>query len=328
MGRKESNRKQGEEETKQSRWGFRGMTVRNWLELLIVPLVLVGIGLLFENQQADRQRAMEAQQQALEERRAEAERELAEQRAQDEALQAYLDQMSGLLLERDLRTSEKRSEVRTLARARTLTVLERLDPGRKTAVMRFLGEAVLIQRGEGRDPIIDLGGANLSDADLSEANLRGANLDGANLSDANLRWAHLSNASLFQADLSDADLSWAFLIDANLNEATLRDANLNNTDLYSAFLPGVDLSAANLNNADLRDALLDGATLRDANLSDANLRDATLRPLVDLSAANLNNANLSGVKGITNEELDQQAASLKGATMPNGQKYKDWIKDK
>jgi uncharacterized protein YjbI with pentapeptide repeats len=248
VGRKESNRKQGEEETKQSRWGFRGMTVRNWLELLIVPLVLVGIGLLFENQQAARQRAMEAQQQALEERRAETERELAEQRAQDEALQAYLDQMSGLLLERDIRTSEKGSEVRTLARARTLTVLERLDPGRKTAVMRFLGEAVLIQRGEGRDPIIDLGGANLSDADL--------------------------------------------------------------------------------NNADLRDALLDGANLRDANLSDANLRDATLRPLVDLSSANLNNANLSGVKGITNEELDQQAASLEGATMPNGQKYEQWLKSK
>ena len=44
------------EETEQSRWGFRGMTVRNWLELLIVPLVLVGIGLLFEMQQAERQR--------------------------------------------------------------------------------------------------------------------------------------------------------------------------------------------------------------------------------------------------------------------------------
>jgi hypothetical protein len=75
------------EETEQSRWGFRGMTVRNWLELLIVPLVLVGIGLLFEMQQANRQQAMEEQQQAL-----------AEQRAQDEALQAYLSQMSTLLL--------------------------------------------------------------------------------------------------------------------------------------------------------------------------------------------------------------------------------------
>jgi hypothetical protein len=39
----------------------------------------------------------------IENERAEAERELAEQRAQDEALQAYLDQMSQLMLDRNLR---------------------------------------------------------------------------------------------------------------------------------------------------------------------------------------------------------------------------------
>lgn len=39
VGRKEPNRKQGEE-TKQSRWGFRGMTVRDLLDLLLVPLVV------------------------------------------------------------------------------------------------------------------------------------------------------------------------------------------------------------------------------------------------------------------------------------------------
>jgi hypothetical protein len=109
-----------------ARTGFGDKTLWDLLQLLIVPLVLVGIGLLFEMQQAER-----------EELRAKAERELAEQRAQDEALQAYLDQMSSLLLEKDLRTSEEDSEVRTLARARTLTVLGRLDPSRKSAAMQF-----------------------------------------------------------------------------------------------------------------------------------------------------------------------------------------------
>jgi hypothetical protein len=85
------------EETKQSRWGFRGKTVWDFLQLLIVPLMLVAIGLVFSLQQDVRQQRVENQ-------RAKAERGLAEQRAQDEALQAYLDQMSGLLLERDLRT--------------------------------------------------------------------------------------------------------------------------------------------------------------------------------------------------------------------------------
>jgi hypothetical protein len=30
---------------------------------------------------------------------------------------------------------------------------------------------------------------------------------------------------------------------------------------------------------------------------------------------------------IANEELEQQAKSLQGATMPSGQKYEDWLKD-
>jgi len=43
-----------------------------------------------------------------------------------------------------------------------------------------------------------------------------------------------------------------------------------------------------------------------------------------LSGANLNGANLS----ISNEELEQQAKSLEGATMPNDQKYEEWLKSK
>ena len=57
------------------------------------------------------------------------------------------------------------------------------------------------------------------------------------------------------------------------------------------------------------------------------MRKAYLYDAADnLSGADLRNANLSDASGITNEELEQQASSLKGATMPNGQKYEDWIK--
>ena len=113
MGRKKLVRK-AEPSSKRGiawpRWtGFRGKTVWEWMQLLIVPLVLTVLGLFLTTAQQD------VRQQAIENQRAEAERELSEQRAQDEALQAYLDQMSGLLLERDLRASEKGSEVRTLA---------------------------------------------------------------------------------------------------------------------------------------------------------------------------------------------------------------------
>ena len=73
---------------------------------------------------------------------------------------------------------------------------------------------------------------------------------------------------------------------------------------------------------------LSRAYLRKANLRAANLREANLG-VANLGVADLSGADLSGAKGITNEELvDQQAASLEGATMPNGQKYEEWLKDK
>src|SRR5919107_2420762 len=154
-----TDREHSEQQTKQSRWGFRGKTVWNWMELLIVPLALAVIGLAFSVQQ-------DARQQRVENQRAEAERELAVQRAQDEALQAYLDQMSTLMLEKDLRNSEADSEVRTLAQARTLTILERVNPDRKAEVMQFLVEASLIQSVGGKSPIIGLRGADMHNTDL------------------------------------------------------------------------------------------------------------------------------------------------------------------
>jgi hypothetical protein len=178
-----------------ARTGFGDKTLWDLLQLFIVPLVLVGIGFWFTAQQDARQQRIEdrrAQQaQEIENQRAEAERELAEQRAQDEALQAYLDQMSSLLLDKGLRESEEASEVRTLARARTLTVLRRLDPSRKTAVIQFLAEAELVQRVKGSGPIISLADANLRDATLLAANLGAANLESATLRAANLRFADL-----------------------------------------------------------------------------------------------------------------------------------------
>jgi Pentapeptide repeats (8 copies) len=200
---KESGKKRPPLRSRLWAWtGFADKTLWEWLQLLgalAIPVVLAIAGFWFTSQQEARQQRIEDQRaqqaQKIENQRAEAERELAEQRAQDEALQAYLDQMGSLLLERDLRTSEEDSEVRTLARARTLTVLERLDPSRKKALMQFLVEAELVQRVDGREPIISLLGATLSDADLFDANLSGADLSGASLSYTDLSKADLQDSS-------------------------------------------------------------------------------------------------------------------------------------
>lgn len=82
-----------------------GITLWDWAELLIVPLVLAGGGLWFNQWQQDR------------------DRKLATQRAQDEALQAYFDHISQLLTDRDrpLRRAQLGDGLSTVARARTLT---------------------------------------------------------------------------------------------------------------------------------------------------------------------------------------------------------------
>jgi uncharacterized protein YjbI with pentapeptide repeats len=269
---------------------FGGKTLWDWLQLLVVPIVLSLITVAFAWQQSDHQQKIEAT-------RAESERQIEEQRAQDAALQAYLDQMSQLMLERDLRSSKERSEESILARARTRTVLARLNSRRKGSVVQFLYEADLINKNH---PVVSLSDVRLSGADLSGANLSYADLSGVELIDANLSDG---------ADLSDADLSGANLRKADLGGANLSGADLGGAELQLAVLSGANLLGANLSGG----ANLSYADLSDAELIDANLSDTYLNQ-ADLSGANLLGADL----GVSEEELDEQAKTLEGATMTDG----------
>ena len=363
-----------------------GITLWAWVQLLIVPVVIAGGGLWFNRQQRGR------------------ELEIAQRRSQDEALQAYLDEMSQLLTdkERPLHKAQLGDSLSVVSRARTLTVLLRLSGMHKRSVLRFLHEANLIKKGH---RVIDLSqadlheaylsGDNLQQADLSDAFLMEAVLSRANLREADLRQAFLWRANLGSADLREADLSKASLSEADLSEAVLSQANLREADLSEADLSGAvlsqanlhesRLSQANLSGADLSQAVLCDAPARGANLSEANLSEADLRKAdlqdvnlrgadlsranfhsvylanADLSKANLREANLTEVflyetdlrgadlRGAgaifpeliqgdeymlrqalrdSSEELEQQASFLEGATMPNGQKYEDWLKSR
>src|SRR5829696_5709886 len=103
--------------------------------------------------------------------------------------------------------------LRSVARARTLTVLPRLAGDGKGRVVQFLHEAGLISS---ERAVLDLSNANLSEADLRGANLREADLSNTLLSEANL-----SEANLSEANLSGADLGKAVLGEANLGGADM-----------------------------------------------------------------------------------------------------------
>ena len=113
--------------------------------------------------------------------------------------------------------------------------------------------------------------------------------DAISLAKGNLRGVIWKGADLTDANLSGADLRWA-----NLNDVTLDSANLSGTTLFEANLNMAFLSGANLSGANLSKADLDGADLTDA-------------------------------KDYTDEQL-REAGSLKGATMPDGTEYEEWIK--
>jgi uncharacterized protein YjbI with pentapeptide repeats len=231
-------------------WAWTGLEAKSawdWLELLIIPVVLGGAALLFSTQQTTKAEQERAQ------REREHDRELIQEQMRGEALQQYLDRMQELLLEKGLRRSEKDSEIRSVSRVRTLSVLRSLDGDRKGQVVRFLHEADLI----GKAVEEELGERQVIEAiiDLSDADLRGAKLNSVNLSGADLRGADLDGANLLGADLSGAileaaDLSGAILEAVNLSGADLRGADLSSAILEAANLSGADLRGANLSDAE------------------------------------------------------------------------------
>lgn len=230
--------------------GFLSKSLWDWLQLLIIPLVLAIGGLWFSQRQKDRE-------QKLAEQRAQSEREIAQDNQQETTLQEYINKISELLLDEELCKPTAKEEARKIARVRTLTVLPRLNGRRKGIVLQFLYEAQLINKGE---KVVDLDGADLKEADLFGAKLRGADLSGV----------YLHRANLFHANLSEANLYLTGLTAANLFEANLSGANLE-----KAFLDGgTDLRLANLSGANLQGTILNGTNLQGANASSHQLDKA------------------------------------------------------
>jgi hypothetical protein len=116
-------------------WKWTGLAKRtfwDWLCLLIVPIVLALGGYFFTRSESRRAQEFADQQRTLD-------REIAHQRPQDDMLQAYLDGISQLLADKDqpLYRALPGDSLSAVARARTLTVLSRLDGERKASVVQF-----------------------------------------------------------------------------------------------------------------------------------------------------------------------------------------------
>ena len=314
--------------------GFSGKTLWDVLELssrLAIP-VLIAI-FTYIVQKRDKEKTEE---------QAKVERQIAKDNLAEEAIKAYLDNMTKLLLDKQIRkelfpdnelklilNKELRKDklkflnkedndnpVRDVARTQTITILRRLenDKEHQTRIINFLRDAQLYEFifQNANLSKIDLSQNNLYNANLQNASLRGANLqdanlERANLQDANLAFANLQgtdliSANLPRANLGAAKLQKADLLFANLQNANLWDANLQNAILISANLQNTKLGEANLQNANLLGAKLQKAILIKANLQGADLRVANLQD-ARLNGANFQKAILIGTENLTLKQI-------------------------
>ena len=146
------------------RLGFRGKTLWDWLQLLIVPAILIGVTFAWSATQtrSDNRR---------EDRRIAADRAAAEEARQDATLQGYLDQMSGLMLDRETADLQARTMRSGRSRARS--------PSPRFAAWTESGKAEVVQfLVRGRPParpgarrLLGAAPSICTDADLEGADL-------------------------------------------------------------------------------------------------------------------------------------------------------------
>lgn len=268
---------------------YREKTLWDWLQLCVVPLILLlgGILLNWTIRHSEQQRT---------ETQAKTERWIAEDRAREQALLTYIDRMSSMLLESDPKDLGPRKA--SLMRTYTLTVLRALDGMRKGAVLQFLYDAGLIFNSED-GPIIDLADADASGAVLHRTfehqAHRGPGVINV-VAPLNLSWAYLKDVNFTRADLRNAFLGRADLTDAKLTGANMEGAKLAEANLYGALLIEADLTGADLRHADLSDTLLHAANLSGADLTWANMEGAKMgevdRDNSLMRAAKIGNANI------------------------------------
>jgi uncharacterized protein YjbI with pentapeptide repeats len=261
----------------QGRWEWTGFVARrvsdeakpstqktlwDWLDLLLIPIVLVVAGAVINDAQSQRELDRAAEQRALEvdraEKREQVDRAIALDAQQERALQDYLGVMTSLILEKGLldQTYGEPRPVEVAAQTRTLSTLRSLEGVRKGIVLEFLVASGLLKSHDvdDRGPVLDIPFADLSGADLFGAQLCDIFLPSPNLSGADLRFAEI-----YRSDISGGNFTNAKFHGANMFEVGLFRSNLEGTDfteanLASGKLDGVYGTGTSFARADLRGA--------------------------------------------------------------------------
>jgi hypothetical protein len=210
--------------------GFQKKSFWDWLQLLIVPLMLA-LGAFYLNSAADFR-----------------DYQIAQERKQQEVLTDYFSKMQGLIVETKkiketsgytkLHPKDEAArllpEFRSTAQALTLSVLEQLDGKRKGKVIIYLAESQLITAN------------NDNQSSRPEIKLDGANLQKLELKDQVFSYINIAGADMTSTELSDILISDSDLSRVNLTEAVLQDVTFKNSNLSGVNLDGASLTNTNI----------------------------------------------------------------------------------
>jgi len=297
-----------------------GKTTWDWLNLLgvlAIPLVVVGATIAFGFLQIHLADLQHQSDQKIAQQQHDNDQKIAQQQYQANLqnsldqqhttiLQNYFTNLQDLMFNHNLLNATSTDDVAIIARAETLTALQRLgsDVTSKKSLVLFLYEAGLIKVWDSKGmhgTIIDLHYV-VGEEPHMEHSPYYPNLSlFADLSGADLHDLPIAGIDLSGVELSNSRFDGAYLIYANLSDAILEGANLAGAELGSADLAGADLEGADLSEADLAGANLAGAYLGRGLSGDPH--NHGIKVLPDAI--------------ITQQQLDE-VSSCQGAILPQG----------
>ena len=256
--------------------GFQKKSFWDWLQLLIIPLMLA-LGAFYLNSAADFR-----------------DYQIAQEQKHQEILTDYFSKMQDLIVETKKSkqtpgSKESNSEERLLlefrptAQALTLSVLEQLDGERKGKVITYLAESQLITVDNNKlstQPEIKLDGANLDDIELGNKGQRNSlNEDEMTIIDK----IKIKNANMKRANLSGLQLLYSELNGSNLENATLENVNFTgSTMIGSRFING-KITDVNFTDVRLGKTIFDNVKLENIKISDKTNFDNACFTKIDTS---------------------------------------------
>jgi len=233
---------------RESNWtGFKSKTLWDRAELLLVPILIAIGGWAFTMMQDKSNVRTE------------------KENFQQSFLENYLNVITELMLDGKLRESDKDSEIRNIARARTINFFNTADNSRAGLILQFLYESNLINSPK---PLIDLTGIELMNKDFSNIQLIGVKITGAHFNGTNFK-----NANLKNSDFSSTNFN-----NCNLNNTKLNKTNFKYADMANVKLENVNLDDTNLEGVEFKNGSLKNSTIRNKQLWDKQIRVLKYKP--------------------------------------------------